>query len=281
VGCSVGKRGFLLTCDNEVKAVSAAINLLNHFVSEYSTEEQQKVTPAVTNTVDESQSELKNNQTHDNQDQGNEDKKENRKHFQVVHSGCKGTVAILFSPSLPSEQQVLPSHLMSYILPRLSNLEDQFRKLCKYMNRLLPMDVICEAKCEAIVLAAKSLVLTHFPIPPDPRGPDFQPNQYSIIVEKRNNSLDKDVIIKEVASIVHPSHCVNLSNPDLCIVIQIIKSACGIAIVKNYQYYRKFNVQILSEKGPLLPQELTQLENKNKVKNQNLTTSTTKRDSQE
>jgi len=128
------------------------------------------------------------------------------------------------------------------------------------------MDIICEAKQEAIVSAVKPLIMKHFPDPPHPLPSEFKPNQYAILFEKRNNSLDKEAVIKEVASIVPPFHCVNLTNPELCIIIQIIKSACGISVVNNYQDYRKFNIQILAIQGPLLPEERIRLENKQKVK---------------
>lgn len=50
--------------------------------------------------------------------------------------------------------------------------------------------------------------------------------------------------IDDAAELVSKVHTVNLSDPELTIIIDIFKSACGLAIVDNFNSSNKFNLLI-------------------------------------
>ena len=69
------------------------------------------------------------------------------------------------------------------------------------------------------------------------------------MVSIRNNPLDKSVVINGIGGLVGPHHIVDLANPDLCVIVEVTKAACGISVVQNYYAYRKFNIKMVLDKG--------------------------------
>lgn len=42
---------------------------------------------------------------------------------------------------------------------------------------------------------------------------------------------------------LNPKNKVDLTNPELTIIVEVIKAVCCISVVKDYTLYRKYNVQ--------------------------------------
>lgn len=117
-----------------------------------------------------------------------------------------------------------------------------------FLGRVLPMDVIIEAKPNLILEAAKPLIEKNFP-----SGAGLPCLRYSILVSVRNSPLNKAVVISGIGGLVGPHHIVDLANPDLCVIVEVTKAACGISVVRNYYAYRKFNVKMVLDKGTAKP----------------------------
>ena len=50
---------------------------------------------------------------------------------------------------------------------------------------------------------------------------------------------------------LNPKNKVDLTNPELTIIIEVIKAVCCISVVKDYTLYRKYNVQeVVKEDTP-------------------------------
>lgn len=50
---------------------------------------------------------------------------------------------------------------------------------------------------------------------------------------------------------MNPKNKVDLTNPELTIIIEVIKAVCCISVVKDYTLYRKYNVQeVVKEDTP-------------------------------
>jgi len=50
---------------------------------------------------------------------------------------------------------------------------------------------------------------------------------------------------------LNPKNKVDLTNPELTIIIEVIKAVCCISVVKDYTLYRKYNVQeVVKEDAP-------------------------------
>lgn len=50
---------------------------------------------------------------------------------------------------------------------------------------------------------------------------------------------------------LNPKNKVDLTNPELTIIVEVIKAVCCISVVKDYTLYRKYNVQeVVKEDAP-------------------------------
>lgn len=50
---------------------------------------------------------------------------------------------------------------------------------------------------------------------------------------------------------LNPKNKVDLTNPELTIIVEVIKAVCCISVVKDYTLYRKYNVQeVVKEDTP-------------------------------
>lgn len=50
---------------------------------------------------------------------------------------------------------------------------------------------------------------------------------------------------------LNPKNKVDLTKPNLTIIIEVIKAVCCISVVKDYSLYKKYNVQeVIKEDGP-------------------------------
>lgn len=50
---------------------------------------------------------------------------------------------------------------------------------------------------------------------------------------------------------LNPKNKVDLTNPELTIIVEVIKAVCCVSVVKDYTLYRKYNVQeVVKEDTP-------------------------------
>lgn len=124
----------------------------------------------------------------------------------------------------------------------------------KFCQRIIPIQTICAAEMDAIVKAATPLLEQTF------GGED--PIPWGIVYESRlNQSLDRDTVIKTLAALLPPRHPVNLSYPQVVLMLQVWRGQVGISVIRDYSLYRKFNVQELIKKG-LNPKQETERKEK-------------------
>ncbi|KAF8688955.1 THUMP protein, partial [Rhizoctonia solani] len=111
--------------------------------------------------------------------------------------------------------------------------------------RLVPASGICAANMPAITLLATELFTKPF-------GEEIiEPKKYKIELRVRSHKvLTRDEVIKGIAQCV-PSdkgHTVDLTNQDTTILVELFKGICTIAVVSDYEKYKRFNVvQIVQE----------------------------------
>lgn len=77
--------------------------------------------------------------------------------------------------------------------------------------------------------------------------------KFSIIPSIRNNSnLKRDRVIQLTAGIVEETNKegveVDLSNPDLCIIVEVFRMMCGVSVVEDYNKLKKYNLEQVCEK---------------------------------
>lgn len=57
---------------------------------------------------------------------------------------------------------------------------------------------------------------------------------------------------------LNPKNKVDLTNPELTVIVEVIKAVCCISVVKDYTLYRKYNVQeVVKEETAKAPEEPT------------------------
>jgi tRNA(Ser,Leu) C12 N-acetylase TAN1 len=80
-----------------------------------------------------------------------------------------------------------------------------------------------------------------------------------MIRTRNNTSLNKDEVLGVIVNLIKNSppsvpseskeesaaltHSVNLDNPQLVVIVEIFKSACGLSVVQDYYQLSKYNVQ--------------------------------------
>lgn len=85
-----------------------------------------------------------------------------------------------------------------------------------------------------------ALAVEHFP--------ESGATQFAVQYEHRASpGLDRmEVINAVVDSIKTPPHKVNLSNPEKTILVNVLKTTCGFAVVHDFKALQKYNVQLLA-----------------------------------
>ncbi|WFD33110.1 hypothetical protein MSPP1_004167 [Malassezia sp. CBS 17886] len=124
----------------------------------------------------------------------------------------------------------------------------------RFVQRLTPVDRLCHADVASIRTAVSAAVEPFFPagrartvrMPPLCAHP-----QYRVEPRIRSHStLSRDALIPLVAACVPTTaeHRVDLSKPDVVIVVEILKNVCGVGAVEHFDRFAKMNVQTLADR---------------------------------
>lgn len=226
----VGMEGILITCNmNERKCTAEAFNLLNEYAEQLYGPEKLQENAGSSSDEDEAEEEdvdvaLKKEVA---QLQASGTKQERR--FQALDSGANN---VIFIRTQNLESDKLVHHI-------LSDLHTTKKKKSRVILRMLPVTGTCKAFQEDMVKYLTTFLEPWFKTP--------NCATYQIAFKARNSSHNKrDEIIKSIAGLVgklNPKNKVDLTNPELTIIVEVIKAVCCISVVKDYTLYRKYNVQ--------------------------------------
>lgn len=147
--------------------------------------------------------------------------------FQVVDSGVKSVVFI--RTTLPD-----PLELVSTIVQKLDETKKQ---RTRFLMRILPVEVVCKAKMEDIKLKADPLLEKYF---------TQEPKTFSIVFNRHsNNNIQRNHVIEDLADIIakkNPGNKADLKNPELAVVVEVIRGVCLLSVAPNYYKYKKYNL---------------------------------------
>ncbi|XP_041838482.1 THUMP domain-containing protein 1 [Melanotaenia boesemani] len=226
----VGMQGILITCNmNERKCTAEAFNLLNEYADKIYGPEKLSDSNGSSSEEEEAEEEdvdvaLKKEVS---QLQASGTKQERR--FQALDSGANN---VIFIKTQNLESDKLVHHI-------LSDLHTTKKKKSRVILRMLPVTGTCKAFQEDMVKYLSTFLEPWFKAP--------KCATYQIAFKARNSSHNKrDEIIKSIAGLVgklNPKNKVDLTNPELTIIVEVIKAVCCISVVKDYTLYRKYNVQ--------------------------------------
>ncbi|KAF2076511.1 hypothetical protein CYY_002189 [Polysphondylium violaceum] len=165
-----------------------------------------------------------------------ENKRENR--LYKTHSlKCNGLGFISFR----SDTDIDPIDIVNRIC--LDVEKDKLVKT-KEITRVIPILKTCHVS--QITPEIKLLIDKYF------KNNNNQIIKYKIEFKSRNNSkIHKMDYIQEIAKTMDPSkHKVDLVNPDLTIIVEIINFFCALSIVSNFEKCKKFNLANLAGLPP-------------------------------
>ncbi|XP_037104390.1 THUMP domain-containing protein 1 isoform X5 [Syngnathus acus] len=240
----VGMQGILITCSmNQRKCAAEAFNLLSEYADKLYGPEKLTLTTCDFSAGGQFEEEA-----------GECSEGENAKEEVDVEDALKKEVAQLRAGGGRQERrfQALDSGANNVIFIRTRNLESDKlvhhilsdlhatkKKKTRVILRMLPVTGTCKAFPEDMMRYMSTFLEPWFK----------KPNHatYQIAFKARNNSHNKrDDVIKAIAGLVgklNPKNKVNLTQPDLTIILEVIKSVCCVSVVREYTRYRKYNLQ--------------------------------------
>lgn len=161
----------------------------------------------------------------------------NKRRFSNLDTGCNGVV---FVQMRKREGDPSPKSIVQHMMTSLASSK---KHVSRFMLRVLPIEISCYASDEEISRAIKPLTEQFFPV-------EVQtPLKFSVIYDARaNTGIDRMKIIDAVAKSVPLPHKVDLNNPDINIVVQIVRTVCLIGVVEKYKELAKYNIRQLTSK---------------------------------
>ncbi|ORX75087.1 hypothetical protein BCR32DRAFT_297106 [Anaeromyces robustus] len=165
------------------------------------------------------------------EDMKNNKKEENKFEIVPLNINCLGFIRA----KIPID----PTKVVHSIF---ETIETKKEKKTRYTQRVIPIMNTCITNKPEIFRLAETIIKPYFP--------DDQQKEYAIMIKIRNNSkMDRMEIIKGVAGVIGEKHKVNLTNPQLFVIIEIFKTICGISVVDDYFNYKKYNMEEVFEKA--------------------------------
>ncbi|KAM9963244.1 hypothetical protein ACTFIW_006469 [Dictyostelium discoideum] len=260
-------KGLLVCCDSmrEANSIGEMLPLLNIFADKYFPKEEKE---------EEMKTEKVNSYygTSEQKQEGTTDVEpselKKRKRFELINSGCGGIYFI----SIPIEnvdpidfmncifvdiykRQMVKKNLSTDFIDNdiIKNFPESTKKMLENANQSIFIAdkvlnrVIFTSKVLPILRTFRASEVDMYPIMREVIKENFKNAQgktFAIELRSRNNSsLEKNKVIKDIAEMVDPSIKVDLSNPDLVIVIEIIKSSVVTSVIPQYKKLFKLNLR--------------------------------------
>ena len=221
-----GMTGFLLTCNNrEKEAVREAYNLLNQYADslfgpERKTEEKENVLDCddIDSALDKEKESL--------QSEAAEDRAERR--FQQVESGANNCIFIKTSLDKPDQ---LVDNIVTDIIQSKTQKS-------RFILRLLPILGTCKAYEKNMEEMAENVLSSSLKT--------ISGTTYSVLFKTRNNNqVKRDDVFRIIGSVMRSQTqpwTVELDDPDICIVVEIIRTVCCLGIVTDFYKKKKYNL---------------------------------------
>lgn len=156
--------------------------------------------------------------------------------FQSVESGAMNCLFI---------QTVLPDP-NEIVVKLMRDLSATKKHKSRFILRMLPIQAVCRANLKDIMDVVGRLGDQYFL---------KEPKTYAIVFNRRlNNDLSRDDVIRELADLITSKNAgnkANLKNPELAVIVEVIKGLCCIGILPEYYPLRKYNVvELVAARDP-------------------------------
>ncbi|KAI9098604.1 hypothetical protein DFS34DRAFT_649304 [Phlyctochytrium arcticum] len=135
-----------------------------------------------------------------------------------------------------------PIQPTSFVHQLLTGLKEGKVKRTRFSLKLHPVEGSCRAYPDDIMNLSKELFQTNF------HAEGITPKKWACECRIRfNDSLKRDSIIGQIGELVTARHPVDLSNPELTVVMDIFKNICCMSVVKEYKELKRYNLEKIFE----------------------------------
>lgn len=249
-----GMTGYFITCNRkgESRAVNEALEVFEHFALKYygplnveivedTPEEETSVEDAFAKEL----AELKKPIAH----------KKFAARFKQLRLPKIECVTFIQTPMPPiADDTVAFITRLANDLVAQNNIDESeagSRKIwCRHIQRVMPIQVACSVKLEIISTTLKELCRSK--LPSLFNADDNTQITFACVYRHRNNdSLDRDELQRTVAGIVGSfaggsRFVVDWKNPQVTVLLEVLQSICGMAIIPDFNKLKKLNLQELS-----------------------------------
>ncbi|KAI1863666.1 hypothetical protein JX265_008883 [Neoarthrinium moseri] len=159
-----------------------------------------------------------------------------------------GMDCLLFMKTKPP---VEPTAFVRRIVEDAQSTSSHGQRKSRFLNRLTPITLMGKATGTGVEEVARTVLAEHFQL----AGVDEQPldeesdpgSTYAIrLTTRAHNSLKRDDVIKQIASLIGPRHKVNLTNPDKVIIVELFQTFCGMSVVEgDWDAMKRYNLNEL------------------------------------
>ncbi|TMW69655.1 hypothetical protein Poli38472_001811 [Pythium oligandrum] len=242
-----GSRGILVTCDRtkERQAVRDALNILNETADKYfpkeagegdaeaeNEDEEEEDSTAATSVQKMLQDEIAALKA--------DAKKRVTGRFTALDTGVKGVLLIqIKDPALSA---------VALVGKILEDVDESKEFSSRFINRMIPLEAVGHSSTEDITKVADPMIQEFIAAYKADEATKDTPIEYSVEIKRRNCSrVESREVIDLLAGLVGKDHKVNLTTPNVVLLIEIFRNTFGLSIVTNFHKYRKYNVRSIIE----------------------------------
>ncbi|KAI5854088.1 hypothetical protein GGS23DRAFT_601630 [Durotheca rogersii] len=156
---------------------------------------------------------------------------------------------LLFMKTRPP---INPVKLVQQICRDAQGVKDKGDRRSRFINRFTPITLTAKATEIGLEEVASKVLGEHFQL----ANMDNKQTQHGDLTTgleacsyairptfRAHNNLSRDQVIEKVASLISPSHKVNLSSPDKVILIDIYQTFCGMSVVdSDWDVLKRYNL---------------------------------------
>lgn len=160
--------------------------------------------------------------------------------FFVAQTGCQGFLVLRLNTSVPASPNLL--ELVNRVCASAATGGDLG---VRFTARMLPCQAVCRADLPKIAAAVRAAVAAER----DRRSAGFH-TTFAVQFKQRCNSkaLDRDEVIRTAADSAKaelPGAVVNIADPSLCVVLEVVRAFCCVCVVDRWLPHRRYSLRAL------------------------------------
>ncbi|XP_064632960.1 THUMP domain-containing protein 1-like isoform X2 [Lineus longissimus] len=154
------------------------------------------------------------------------DVKPKDRRFQVVDTGAKNCIFVRTTVDDPGEM----------VHKIMSDVYETKTSKVRHIQRMLPISHTCKAYKDDINALMPTILQPHLD-----KYPGGRPSFCVVFKVRNSNSVGRTDVYEVVGDVMMDCQ-VDTVNPDLVVIVEVIKTVCCISVVTDYFKFRKFNM---------------------------------------